>query len=140
IDAELLGMNGLSCVSLEDLSTGTITPLNNGAAYSFQIDAEDDWSTPRFMLHASAPIGFNTNNVTCSGANDGMAEVQITGDPVDLTWTETFGTVIDQQNNVSGTIALNDLAPGSYMISVGNSGTVCGELIHEFSITAPFAL
>ena len=140
IEAELLGMNGLSCVSLEDLSTGTITPLNEGATYSFAIDAEDDWDSPRFMLHASAPIGFDAHDVSCNTAADGTAQVEITGDPVDITWTDVFGTVIQQQNDVSGTITLNDLAPGSYMITVGNSGTVCGDLIHEFTITEPFAL
>src|SRR5690606_36626548 len=53
---EIAGIDGLSCLNLEDLVTGTMTPIALDASYSFEMLAADDASTPRFMIHATAPI------------------------------------------------------------------------------------
>lgn len=140
INAELIGMNGLSCLSLEDLTTGEITPLNNETTYSFGISENDDWNQPRFMLHATAPIGFTATDLICAGDASGAAEVNITGDPVDVIWTDAFGTVIEQVDAASGIVQVNALDAGSYMVMVEGAQTNCGTLQHEFTIAAPYAL
>jgi hypothetical protein len=140
LSAALLGMSGLSCVSLEDLTTGTITPLNDGATYTFAIDAEDEWDTPRFMLHASAPLEFNTTDILCGGDANGMATLELTGDPLTVTWMDAFGATLNEVPNATGTIILEDLAAGAYMVSVAGTPTVCGTLVENFVIDAPFVL
>ncbi len=140
LDATLIGMNGLSCLSLEDLSTGEITPFNEATTYTFDIQDTDDWDTPRFILHASAPIQFETTDLLCAGDDNGAAEIQISGEPVDVTWTDPFGTIIDQANDVSGAVMIDGLVAGSYMIMVEGVSTSCGTLIEEFTINAPYAL
>ena len=42
ITAEMNGIRSLSCLSIEDLATGTITTLAEGAIYSFVVLANDD--------------------------------------------------------------------------------------------------
>ncbi|MBK8583547.1 MAG: hypothetical protein IPL86_17610 [Flavobacteriales bacterium] len=77
ISAAMAGMQGLSCISLEDLSTGSNTPLTEGASYSFDINADDDAATPRFILHGTAPLPFFTDNATCANTPNGQASVMV---------------------------------------------------------------
>jgi len=130
---------GLRCLSLEDLITGTITPLTEGASYSFAMDAATDPSTPRLMLHATVPLPFEVLDATCGGMANGQATVVINGSPQDVTWTDEFGAVLLQQTGVSGDATFGGLAAGTYMVHV-TSNTACGELTSEFTIDAPFVL
>ena len=138
IDALVMGVSGLTCLTLEDLSTGTVTPLNGDNSYSFEISETDDWSTPRFMLHASAPIALSTTAPLCAG-DFGAAEVQITGDPVTVTWMNASGEAIETLTG-TGTIGLDDLEAGNYSVAIEGSGTACGVLMEQFTLEAPFAL
>ncbi|MEZ4756541.1 MAG: PKD domain-containing protein [Flavobacteriales bacterium] len=139
LTAAMIGINTLGCLSLEDLETGVITPLTDGAAYTFTLN-----STPapveRFVIRGSAPLGFAAMDATCGGADNGQATVEVTNGPVDITWTDAFGTVLLQQSAVeAGTVTFAGLAPGSYTVRV-NSGEACGELVGDFMISAPFVL
>lgn len=137
-DMELLG--GLSCLTLEDLVTGTITPMQEGATYSFTIAANASSTTPRFMLHASAPIAFAAQNATCANSSDGRAEVVIVNGPTDVVWSDAFGNVLLSQPGMPvGEASIEGLPAGNYQVSVGTS-TACGVLTHLFTITEPFGM
>jgi len=137
ISAGITGMQDLSCLSLEDLTTGTITPLTDGASYSFAINADDDANIPRFILHGTAPLPFYAENATCANTPNGMAAVVIDNGPVDVTWTDAFGTVLATQTGLSNVVAINDeLAAGNYTVRVSPIGA-CGEVTTDFSIAAP---
>jgi len=137
-DMELLG--GLSCLTLEDLVTGTITPMQEGAIYSFSIAANASATTPRFMLHASAPIAFAAQNATCANSSDGRAEVVIVTGPTDVVWSDAAGNVILSQPAMPvGEAAIEGLPAGNYQVSVG-SNSACGVLTHLFTITEPFGM
>jgi hypothetical protein len=137
-DMELLG--GLSCLTLEDLVTGTITPMQEGAIYSFSIAANASATTPRFMLHASAPIAFAAQNATCANSSDGRAEVAIVSGPTDVVWSDAVGNVLLSQPAMPvGEAAIEGLPAGNYQVSVGTS-TACGVLTHLFTITEPFGM
>ncbi len=140
INATMLGMSGLSCFSLEDLHTGITTPLNNGGSYSFQIDADDDAATPRFLLHATTPLAFGVTDVLCSGDATGAAAVTIADGVADIHWTDPFGATIDLVENATGTVTLDGLTAGTYMVTVSGTGTGCGSLVQEFEVAAPFEL
>ncbi len=137
--AELTNQVGLSCFSLEDLLTGVITPLTEGASYSFVIEAGADPTQPRLMLRATAPVPFSTTNATCANTPNGQATVEGISGPVDITWTDAFGMVLLQQSGVTGSATFGGLAAGSYSVRLGTTA-VCGELVNDFTITAPFEL
>ncbi|HRF81022.1 MAG TPA: SprB repeat-containing protein, partial [Flavobacteriales bacterium] len=125
---------GLTCLVLEDLLTGTITPLVEGASYSFTMEANASTTEPRLKLHASVPVPLYAENTTCSTTQDGRGTVVHVGNgPMDITWTNAEGTIED------GVAINNDLAPGSYGVTV-SSEAGCGALSTSFTINAPTAL
>jgi hypothetical protein len=139
ITTNLSGIGTLSCLTIEDLVIGTVTPLTDGASYSFT-QAVTEAPVERFLIHGSAPIAFSAMDATCGGEDNGQATVEITGGTADVTWTDGFGTVLLQQTDVEpGTITFAGLAPGNYMVRV-TSAEACGELVAEFAIEAPFVL
>ncbi|MFZ1664815.1 MAG: PKD domain-containing protein [Flavobacteriales bacterium] len=137
ISAAIAGMQGLSCVSLEDLVSGTITPLTDGASYSFEINAEDDAENPRFMLHGTAPLPLYAENATCANNPNGTATVVVANGPVNVNWTDAFGTILLTQNGIENGVAINDvLGAGNYSVHVSPIGA-CGEVTADFTIEAP---
>lgn len=58
---------GLTCIRLEDLVTGTFTTLEEGTSYSFSASSGGDSETPRFIIHASAPMPVSTSDAMCNG-------------------------------------------------------------------------
>ena len=131
---------GLSCLRLEDLATGTVTPLAAGASYGFAALTVDDINEPRFLLHASAPLQLVTAQATCNGHADGSASLAITNGPVDVTWTESDGDLLLAQTGVMpGTTALQALHAGVYHVRL-EGGTTCGSLHTFFTITEPATL
>lgn len=100
---EAQGIMGRSCLVLEDLWTGTSTPLTEGAEYTFAADVNDAAEPARFVLHATASLPHYYEATTCSGVNDGQATVVNTGStPIDLTWMDEMGNVLLVQNQVLG--------------------------------------
>ena len=130
---------GLSCLSIEDLQTGMITPLNEGSSYSFDMLAEADATAPRLMLHATAPLNFITNNATCFGSVNGSATVEVVGGTSDVTWMNDMGGTIAMQTEVSGLADVQDLAAGDYQVTLTGIGG-CAMLTHNFSIDEPAVL
>jgi PKD repeat protein/subtilisin-like proprotein convertase family protein len=139
ITAEMSGIRSLSCLSIEDLATGTITTLADGASYSFVMDANDDASEPRFLIHGSAPLPLVVENSTCAAAGNGSAMVNVGESPVNVTWMNANGGVLLQQDNVSGEAIYEGIAPGNYQVSIA-TGNACGTLVAEFSVEEPFAI
>ncbi len=140
ITATALDNVGLSCLSLEDLTTGTITAMTAGATYSFTAGAEDDDTVARFVLRASAPVPMITDDATCFGANNGRGTVINTGgSQMDITWTDAGGSIFLQQTIADGIAATGDLAPGEYNVRV-TANTACGELVSPFTISEPAEL
>lgn len=135
LTAGMTGLDGLSCFSVEDLATGTVTPLQDGAAYTFTAEA-GPVAALRFLLHATAPLSFNATGTSCADVADGHAEV-VTPQATGLTWTTAAGDVLStSESNAGGTVTLEGLAPGAYSLHAAPMGA-CGELIHTFTIAAP---
>ena len=137
ITAAMAGINTLSCLSLTDLQTGTVTPLSDGATYSFTINADDN-AEGRFVINGSAPTPLYIDNALCHDQN-GSATVVAGADPINITWTDVFGNVISQLNNVADGVVELPLAAGNYQVHI-TPGGACGELDADFTITAPEAI
>lgn len=137
VQAGITGMRALSCLSLEDLRTGAIIPLSDGASYSFTMNIGDDADGARFLLHATAPLPFFPENATCANTPDGQASVVVANGPVDITWTNASGATLATQTGIGNAVAIIDgLTAGSYNVHVSPIG-VCGQLSTSFNITMP---
>ncbi|MBL7940961.1 MAG: hypothetical protein JNL43_16505 [Flavobacteriales bacterium] len=140
ITASGMDQLSLTCVSLEDLSTGSFTTLNEGATYEFPILATDDAEVPRFLLHVTAPVALLTDEVTCNGVANGQATIVHSGtEPMDIIWRDAEGTTLLEQTITEGESVLPTLAAGGYTVSVDNGGG-CGALTTEFMIEQPAAI
>lgn len=130
---------GLTCIRLEDLVAGTFTTLEEGTSYSFSGSSGGDSETPRFIIHASAPMPVATSDAMCNGDANGGVEIVIAEGAADVTVYNDMGQVISSIEGASGTIEVNSLAAGDYEITVeGYLG--CANLISSFSITQPDAM
>lgn len=137
---ELSGVDGLSCLHLEDLVTGTFTALVPGATYTFSMQANPAGTEPRFVIHATAPVQYELSDASCFGADNGEAMVILpSGIQTDVTWMDALGNVLSVQQGVSGSATRDGLVAGNYMASVG-SDAGCGALVNTFVIAEPFAL
>lgn len=133
------GEFGITCITLEDLVTGTITPMVDGASYSFNLTTTADPSAPRFIIRASAPALLYAEDATCSGTPNGQASIVAQGGPHDITWMNLAGETLLVQNGIANGVAtLTGLGAGSYIVSVTTAG--CGTITREFAIDAPFVL
>jgi hypothetical protein len=139
ITAGTLASSVLTCMSLEDLSTGDITPLTEGATYTFTMAASADPAIVRFQLRATAPLAFAMTDATCGGSPSGQASVEVGQSPLDVTWTDAFGNVLLQQSATTGTATLGGLSAGSYRVQLMGLGA-CPSVARDFTITEPFAL
>ena len=133
------GELGLTCISLEDLGTGIITPFAGSATYSFTIDEADDHTVGRFILHATPAIPLTITDPLCGTVEDGSASVMITDGPADVTWMDVDGMVLLTQPGTTVEAMIADLASGTYSVRVSSNG-LCGDLQTAFTIDAPFVL
>jgi hypothetical protein len=139
VTATGLSQQGLTCLRLEDLLTGTTTVLDEGTAYSFSADASADAGTPRFMLHASAPLHVQTTATLCHGDATGGAEVELSEGQGNVTLYDAQGQAIGTFADAAGAVSINGLAAGDYEIAVeGYLG--CAQLVGPFTIAEPAAL
>lgn len=139
ITASTLAPLGLTCLSLEDLATGTVTPIGEGASYTFSMEADADPAQLRFQLRATTPLPFSVLNATCANTPNGQASVEVAQGPVEVTWTDAFGNVLFQQTVGAGTVSFGGLQSGNYAVQV-SSGGGCAQLSMPFTISAPFEL
>lgn len=127
-------LNSLSCLVLEDLVTGTITPLHEGATYSFTMAANANAEEPRFMLRATAPIPFTFSSAACFGAG-GSAQLDVPAGAYGITWSNSAGEVL-----FSDVTTVEEMPAGNYQVSVSGTGSACGQLVQSFTIAEPFAM
>jgi hypothetical protein len=137
--SDMEGITGLSCLVLEDLVTGTLTPMANGASYSFSIDATTPAEEPRFLLRATATIPLLVTNVACAGDNSGQVALELEAGAVEVTWAQSDGTPIGAFADATGTVVIDDLPAGNYLLSV-SGGEQCILLQTALTITEPFPL
>jgi len=139
ITAGISGINTLSCLSLTDLQTGAVTPLSDGASYSFSINADDDASLPRFVLHGSKPLPLVVDQAQCHGGQGAGTVIVPDGAPVDVTWADAFGNTLLTMPGIAGGIAEYEAPAGNYQVRI-TPGGACGTLAADFTITQPEAI
>ncbi len=127
---------GLSCLKLEDLMTGSITPLSEGSTYTFELTTGDGMSAPRFLLHATAPLDVLSQGPACYGGNNGNAQLELGDELATVLWMNDMGQTLLEQQGITGTAALSGVGHGDYQVLVsGYKG--CAALTTVFSVTQP---
>jgi hypothetical protein len=138
ISLATVGEVGLTCITLEDLLTGTITALNDGGSYTFTINSTDDAEAARFVLHATAPLEFAKADILCGTETNGSATVTMPSGTADVVWVNMAGEQL-LADIATGSSTVSGLAAGGYTVRV-YSGSACGALVQDFAIDAPFVL
>lgn len=130
---------GLSCLKLEDLVTSTIIPLNEGSTYTFDLATGNGMSTPRFLLHATAPLDVLAQAPACFGGANGEAQVDLGIETADVTWMNDMGQTLQQQIGATGLAIVDGLGQGDFQVQVsGYKG--CASLSTTFHVEQPEAL
>jgi PKD repeat protein len=140
ITVSLSGLQMLTCFTLEDLLTGTITPLTDGAVYTFTMNTTATVVANRFVLRSSVAYPYSASNALCGGTATGAIAVQVPEGPVDLTLADAFGNPVQVATNVPvGEYIFSGLVAGNYTVSAGSS-SACGTLSAPVVVAEPFAL
>lgn len=125
-----------TCIILEDLQTGTLTPMPSGGSYTYLHNGGD--TTVRFLLHFGPGISKGSMASVCPSGADGKAWASGIGNgPWDYTWEDAGGNQLAQHNSVTGTDTLFALVPGYYTVTVdGNIGN-CPQRTDTIRVEGP---
>jgi PKD repeat protein len=98
---------------LEDTQAGTMTNLRTNPSYNVTLPVGE--INNRFYLHFHPAVELNTINETCAG-NDGKLLINYpTTNTVDIIIKDENGNVVSTQNNLTGTVTINNLLSGNYV-------------------------
>ncbi len=140
ITVSMSGIEALTCFTLEDLLTGTITPLYDGSVLTFNMNATSNVVADRFVLRTSTAMPYSAAPALCNGTATGQVAVQVSNGPVDLTLADAFGAPLQVVTGVAnGEFVFDALMAGNYTVSVGSS-SACGTLSGSVLISEPFEL
>ena len=136
---DLTGLNFLSCFMLEDLVAGTLTPVTDGSVYSFTMNTTAQPVANRFVLRATRPLPFQTQDALCGGTATASIAVQVPAGPQQLTLGDAFGSPLQQVTVPAGTHVFEGLTAGSYTLGAATA-TACGTLSAPIVLLEPFPL
>ncbi|MDP4586788.1 MAG: T9SS type A sorting domain-containing protein, partial [Flavobacteriales bacterium] len=112
------------CMFIEDLETGSKHSLSIGESYAFEMTATSP--EERFIIHLAPPLDVAVINEHCFGAEDGEIIAQGFGDaPWNFIWKDEMGQVIQENNQMTNSDHLSNLAPGLYEVIVQGSNELC---------------
>ena len=98
---------------LEDTQAGTMTNLRTNPSYSVSLPVGE--INNRFYIHFHPAVELNAVNETCAG-NDGKLVINYpTSNTVNVVIKDENGTVVNTQNNLSGTVTINNMLAGNYV-------------------------
>ncbi|GIV34147.1 MAG: hypothetical protein KatS3mg031_1682 [Chitinophagales bacterium] len=113
------GLDETVVIMLEDRTNGVFQNLRQNPEYVFTTTAGQNLQ--RFFLHLNPEAEFILTDETCAG-NDGVLELV---QPGSKTWSYTItseGGTIVSSGTLSGSIVLNNLAPGTYHAELVDAG------------------
>lgn len=122
-----------TCVTFEDLKTGTKTNINDLGAYQFYM--ESITSAPRFIIHIAKNPTVAVENASCSNSKDGSIELINSNNYSSWSYLvkDQKGVAVAESNASSSNI--NNLSAGTYYI-VYDNGSNCNKLNDEIVIAS----
>jgi hypothetical protein len=117
-----------SCISIEDLITGEVYPLEEGFSFTFTQE-EEAFDGVRFMLHIVNPLSeLDMEPATCDGSANGSITFDCLVDDGTVELTTLDGIVIASTDAVNGTITFNGLEEGDYAVNYLSASLDCGSV------------
>lgn len=109
-----------SCITFEDLYTGTITDLRSDSSYTFQSDTMAPF--PRFIIHIDIDYDINVQNPTCYSFNNGG--IEISGIGIDNSYFKLIkdSLLIDSIFTLTDSLIFNNLNSGVYNLETNHIG------------------
>ena len=126
------------CATIEDTETGMVYILDE--EFELTLTFNEAYVGNRFILHFSAPLSVEFEDMSCTGVEDGSATVSVVGEG-----TYTFNWY-DEMNNLifteeaAGSSSVENLALGSYIIEVEGTDALCGASTETIFIDQPSPL
>ena len=119
-----------SCITFEDLHTGTITDLRFDSSYTFQSDTTAPF--PRFIIHIDVDYNIDVQNPSCYSYNNG--NIEINGTDLDSSYFNLFKNdlLLDSIYTYADTLIFDNLNSGNYRLEtnhIGNCSLSASEII-----------
>ena len=134
VDAMAFVPEGL-CISIEDLTTGTLTALEAGDTFTWE--QTEAFVGERFMLHFAAPFAAEASPVVC--ANDGSIEVEVFTNGM-LQLEDLDGNVLELIEATAGNYTFEALNSNDYRVRFISDALACGSTSIDFWIDEPAAV
>ncbi len=124
-----------SCLVIEDLITGTMTPLEQGTSFEFETEISNDI---RFMLHYQGQAQMDIIDVACYGSSNGSVTATAQGEgPFTYTWYDEMDNVVAQYDDVMGSSTIDGLYFGNYAVTVEGENMLCSSTTQVVYVDQP---
>lgn len=140
LSVSLSGMQALACLYLEDVLTGAIYPLVDGASVTLQLTASSTPVEDRFLLRSGAVVPFSTRSVTCHGTATGEVVLEVLTGPLNLLLNDAAGTPLTSIiGATAGVHRFENLPAGNYLLGISGAQG-CGPVWEPIAVAEPFPL
>ena len=124
---DISGIDNMSCVLIEDLTTGTFTDLKTDSAYQFQQVAYNYQA--RLRIHFTKKPAVTVTDISCYNANDGSLVFDLPIGIDEAFWSNAAGDSLIVTNA--------NLSQGTYFLNYNHQLAACGNDIDSFVIMSP---
>lgn len=112
-----------SCIVIEDLITGTMTPLTQGTSFEFETEISNDI---RFMLHYQGQAQMDVEDAMCFGSSNGSVTATALGEgPFTYTWYDEMDNIVTQDADIMGSSTIDGLYFGNYAVTIEGENMLC---------------
>ena len=124
------------CLSIEDLSTGSVSAVAEGDSYDFEVP--EPFEGDRFVLHLSVPMEVSTTAAACQGDASGSIEVQLWGSTGEVVVEDMTGAVLGS-SPAGGWVShtFDGLSSGGYVVRYISSDLVCESVSVDVYVEEP---
>lgn len=124
------------CLSVEDVLTGEIFPLELGL--NFPIELDGLMSEVRYVIHLVKPASVEVMDATCFGSTTGTIEIETLPGTDWNVWVmdQNGQTVLNTATNGTSVI-LNGLAAGTYVMVLNGDLNACGTMTYNIEVGQP---
>ncbi|MAX81138.1 MAG: hypothetical protein CL843_13310 [Crocinitomicaceae bacterium] len=124
-----------ACVTLEDLNTNSITPIQGNDTILFQLTSAD--TGVRFRLHVTRLYqNIAATAETCFGSNDGEIIVNaLNNSAASLKLLDIVGNA-QFNGSLTNDVVVSNLEPGVYFATIEDTASTCPSSVHKVIVEA----
>jgi|GEM_PF-3507805 len=124
------------CLSVEDVLTGEMFPLESGL--TFPIEVNGLMNEVRYMIHLVKPATVTVSDATCYNSQTGAIEIEtIEGTDWNVWVMNQNGETVLNTTLNGATELINDLSAGTYVMVLSGDLNACGTLTYNLEVDQP---